>query len=277
MPLPSFRIVSPKVAAEVRLPSDHRSRLMTIQLVVLSLALSPGAPVSRSAAAPRHPILRMVQNSYGPMDSWHVEKELSVTAAAAQLKCMLGPKPELEPFEVADMVLAALQRGENDDIAALFEFVMPDGQLASEHESSAGAMSKFRWKIRKEPRWKNIARRPQAALLKMRSYAVQGSIMMNPDVMIYRIKAAPYFPDCPVRISPDEHSPRARAAPDCRELTVITSSTCARGRRRRARSSSSSNWCVSTQVRTRKRRKRWAIAQDAGWSTTLPPTTAAGR
>ena len=39
---------------------------------------------------------------------------------------------------------------------------MPDGDLAAAHASSAGAMNAFRWKIRKEPRWKNIARRRDA-------------------------------------------------------------------------------------------------------------------
>ena len=103
-------------------------------------------------------------------------------------------------------------------------------------------MNAFRWKIRKEPRWKNIARRRDAqpatlhihnchppnvhsqrpfkkpdnstnittlltharsggaacaALFKMRSWEVLGSVMVDPDVVLYGVRASPFFPDAP--------------------------------------------------------------------------------
>ena len=58
--------------------------------------------------------------------------------------------------------------------------------------SSAGPMAKFRWTIRKEPRWKNIARQPQAALLHMRDWQVLGHLGTDVDVRLYRVRAQPY-------------------------------------------------------------------------------------
>ena len=58
-------------------------------------------------------------------------------------------------------------------------------------------MSKFRWSIRKEPRWRNIAARPHAVLLHMRDYEVLGTLGTDLDVRLFRVRAQPYFPDAP--------------------------------------------------------------------------------
>lgn len=108
-----------------------------------------------------------------------------------------GPNPQLEPLQVVELMLGAFQRGSNEDIEELFAFIDPEGDLAAAHGSSAGPMSSFRWNIRKEPRWRNIAKRPQAALLKMREWQVLGHLGTDVDVRLYRIRAAPYFPDAP--------------------------------------------------------------------------------
>lgn len=94
-------------------------------------------------------------------------------------------------------MLAAFQRGTNEDIAELFAFVHPSGDLAAQHQSPVGPMPKFRWNIRKEPRWKNIARRPHATLLHMRDYDILGTLGTDLDVRLYRVRAHPYFPDAP--------------------------------------------------------------------------------
>ena len=94
-------------------------------------------------------------------------------------------------------MLAAFQRGTNEDIAELFAFVDPSGDLAHEHQSPVGPMSKFRWSIRKEPRWRNIAARPHAVLLHMRDYEVLGTLGTDLDVRLFRVRAQPYFPDAP--------------------------------------------------------------------------------
>jgi hypothetical protein len=124
--------------------------------------------------------------------------EIDISPAADRLKCREGPSPNLTPLEVVELMLGAFQRGTNQDIEELFAFVDPNGDLAMEHAmSSAGPMAKFRWTIRKEPRWKNIARRPQAALLHMRDWQVLGHLGTDVDVRLYRVRAQPYFPDAP--------------------------------------------------------------------------------
>ena len=152
---------------------------------------------------------------------------------ATRARVSLRPHPKFEPHEVVEYVLEALQRGGDLDIEDVcsaqstlpplvrachaaddcsadpaplvpgarrtqaWQFVVPDGELASDHWSSAGSMNKFRWRIRMEPRWRNIARRPCAALLRMRSWQILGSIPTHADVRLMRIRAEPYFPDAP--------------------------------------------------------------------------------
>lgn len=128
---------------------------------------------------------------------WIADAELDVSQATAHAELLAGPKPSLEPSQVVDSILQAFQRGSNEDIEALFQFVDPDGALASRYISSAGAMCAFRWSVRKEPRWRNIARRPQAALMHMRSYEVLGGVMIDPDLRSYMVRAQPFFPDAP--------------------------------------------------------------------------------
>jgi len=139
-----------------------------------------------------------VDDQHSQGKSWIVDAEemdVSLAADAAALKA--GPKPSLEPAEIVELMLKGFQRGSNDDIEDLFQFVHPTGDLASAHQSSAGAMSSFRWKIRKEPRWKNMANRPHAALLHMRSFEVVGGLMTDPDIRVYMVRAQPFFPDAP--------------------------------------------------------------------------------
>ena len=124
-------------------------------------------------------------------------KSVDVTEAAEQVTVLLGPRPDLSPLEVVEAMLAAFQRGENDDIEQLFNFVLPNGDLASQYQSAVGPMLSFRWTIRKEPRWKSIARRPHAALLKMRSWEILGRLVVDADQLLYRVRASPFFPDAP--------------------------------------------------------------------------------
>jgi len=124
-------------------------------------------------------------------------KHIDVAEAAERAKCAAGPAPHLAPLDVVQTMLSAFQCGSNEAIEDLFQFVMPQGALAAAHASSAGALSAFRWKIRKEPRWKNIAARPHAALLHMRDFEILGSVMTDADVRLYRVRAEPFFPDAP--------------------------------------------------------------------------------
>ena len=125
-------------------------------------------------------------------------KQIDVTIAAAHLRAKLGPSPHLTPMEVLETMLAAFQRGDDDDIEDLFQFVVPDGDLATAHaKTSAGAMACFRWTIRKEPRWQAAGARPCATLLKMRSWEVVGSVMTDPDIVMFGVRASPFFPDAP--------------------------------------------------------------------------------
>lgn len=174
-----------------------------------SIAYLPGAvlPVPTGALSasvrPRLAARAVPAPSMGWVDDQHsfryekAEEEVDVSEAAERAKCLAGPSPDLQPLDVLDVVLRAFKRGTNEDIEDLFQFVLPTGQLASDYSSSAGAMSAFRWKIRKEPRWKNIAGRPHAALLHMRAYEVLGSLMTDADVRLYRVRAEPFFPDAP--------------------------------------------------------------------------------
>lgn len=107
----------------------------------------------------------------------------------------LAPSPKISPREVVEIQCAALQRGGNEDIEHMWRFVAPDGPLAVAHQSSAGAMARFRWTVRKEPRWRNIASRPHAALLSMRSWDMLGCVMIDADVVQCRVRASPCFPD----------------------------------------------------------------------------------
>jgi hypothetical protein len=122
---------------------------------------------------------------------------IEVSRAAAAARATLGPSSSLAPADVLETMLYAFQRGRDEDVEDLFQFVVPDGDLAAAHASSAGAMACFRWKIRKEPRWQKIARRPCAMLLKMRSWEVVGSVMVDPDVIMFGVRASPFFPDAP--------------------------------------------------------------------------------
>jgi hypothetical protein len=119
-------------------------------------------------------------------------------ASPERSKLAAGPSPSLKPAEVVELLLNGFQRGSNADVEDLFKFVLPSGELAVQHSrGSADPMVNFRIKVRKEPRWKNIAGRPQAALMHMRKYDVMGGVMTDPDVRIYMVRAEPFFPDAP--------------------------------------------------------------------------------
>mmetsp|Transcript_33988 Transcript_33988/g.112495 ORF Transcript_33988/g.112495 Transcript_33988/m.112495 type:complete len:240 (+) Transcript_33988:54-773(+) len=152
----------------------------------------PAAPIavrgSRKAGGPHRAVSLCAERSVDP--------GVSVSEAAAQVKALL-PRPELEPLQVVEALCAAFQRGGDDDIEALFALVAPDGQLCRAYRSSAGSMPAFRWTIRREPRWKGIAGRPQAALLKMRSWHIIGSLRPTLDECYVHVRASPFFPDAP--------------------------------------------------------------------------------
>ena len=54
-------------------------------------------------------------------DSSAIEKVVDVAPAVDGARAALGPSPKLEPLEVLEMMLAAFQRGGNDDIEDLFK------------------------------------------------------------------------------------------------------------------------------------------------------------
>ena len=121
--------------------------------------------------------------------------DVDVSQAASRSLLQQGPTRDHEPSAVVELVLQAFQRGSDQDIEDLFTFVDPTGELVARHASAAGAMNSFKWKIRKEPRWKNIAARPHAALLHMRAFEIAGGVMTDPDVRLYMVRAQPFFPD----------------------------------------------------------------------------------
>ena len=155
---------------------------------IAAVALVPMAPKLRSL--PRAARISMAGQWVDGNSDWVYPENLGDA-----LRELADPSPEVEPLAIVQLQLAALQRGTNEDIEYMWRFVAPDGELAADHENSAGSMSKFRWKIRKEPRWKNIGRRPHAALVRMRSWSVGGVLMLDPDCLLYRVTASPFFPD----------------------------------------------------------------------------------
>ena len=122
---------------------------------------------------------------------------VDVDSAAIHARAKLGPTPDLTPAEVLETMLAAFQRGGDEDVEDLFQFVYPGGDLYQRHASPAGSMACFRWQIRREPRWQKVYARPCAMLLGMRSFEVVGSVMTDADVMRWGVRASPFFPDAP--------------------------------------------------------------------------------
>ena len=149
---------------------------------------------------------------------------VDVDSAAIHARAKLGPTPDLTPAEVLETMLAAFQRGGDEDVEDLFQFVYPGGDLYQRHASPAGSMACFRWQIRREPRWQKVYARPNpdpnpnpnpnphpnpnpnpnqvyarpcAMLLGMRSFEVVGSVMTDADVMRWGVRASPFFPDAP--------------------------------------------------------------------------------
>ena len=171
---------------------------MLASVATALLMLRPVPPVHRRAVPTGATIHRRAVPTGATM-CWIDQQALrcDVSQATEQVTVLLGPRADLSPLDVVEAMLAAFQRGENDDIEQLFNFVLPDGDLARKYQSSVGPMPSFRWTIRKEPRWKNIARRPHAALLKMRSWEILGRLVVDSDQLLYRVRASPYFPDAP--------------------------------------------------------------------------------
>ena len=85
---------------------------------------------------------------------------VDVDSAAIHARAKLGPTPDLTPAEVLETMLAAFQRGGDEDVEDLFQFVYPGGDLYQRHASPAGSMACFRWQIRREPRWQKVYARP---------------------------------------------------------------------------------------------------------------------
>ena len=165
--------------------------------------------VSLAAFMPlRSPAFASCARSHGvSMGNWVDEQheqggvrycpEVSVEDAAAMAELMKGPSPQIEAGKVVKMVCDALKRGSNEDIEAMWNFIEPEGGLASQYRSAAGSMKAFRWKVRKEQRWKNIAARPHAAMVHMRGYELIGGLMTDVDVRQYLVRCSPFFPDAP--------------------------------------------------------------------------------
>ena len=155
----------------------------------------------RAPALPSHARAHGV--SMGWVDEQHEQggvrysAEVSVEDAARMAELLKGPSPDIAPAKVVEMVCDALKRGTNEDIEAMWAFVEPEGGLAAQYPSSAGSMQAFRWKVRKEQRWKNIAARPHAAMLHMRGYDVIGGLMTDVDAVQYHVRCSPFFPDAP--------------------------------------------------------------------------------
>ena len=196
-----------------------RSYLLMFGLLAVVTAFQAGA---RSAPCHRANLgavrMQWIPEQHSQGLRWVEDHDLDVSHAAARAKCRAGPSPALEPAEVVDMVLGAFQRGTNEDVEDLFQFVLPNGEMSQEFDTcNAGPMVNFRIKIRKEPRWKNVAGRPHATLLHMRSYDVIGGLMTDPDLRVYMARAQPFFPDAPhaesdvlfqfelVRVRPSSH------------------------------------------------------------------------
>jgi len=162
-----------------------------------ALSLVPGSLVSNHARAPAAVKMAWVNDPHSSGMSYVEEEWIDASQAADRALLALGPSTELEPSTIVDMVMKGFQRGTNEDVEDLFQFVEPTGKLANSYQGSAGPMKNFRIKIRKEPRWKSIANRPIAALLHMRNFTIMGGVMTDPDVRVYHVRAEPFFPDAP--------------------------------------------------------------------------------
>ena len=164
--------------------------MSTLLLSLGPAAWMPGvarhAPVARHAAAS----MNWVDGSgeMGKGQHWLVD----VTPASENL--LEGPAPELTPRDVVEAQCDAMKRA---DVEHFWKFVAPDGDLAVDYAHPQGAQTNFNWKVRNEPRWKNIARRPQAALYTMRDFRIVGTVFTDADKMLVRVSASPYFPDAP--------------------------------------------------------------------------------
>ena len=78
-----------------------------------------------------------------------------------------GPDPSLSPADVVLAQLELLQRGDNEALEECWKYVSPYGPLTDVHHSSAGPCARFKWTIKREPRWRQIGSRPMAALYKL--------------------------------------------------------------------------------------------------------------
>ena len=164
------------------------------------------APVARHAAA----TMNWVDGSgeMGKGQHWLVD----VTPASENL--LEGPAPELTPRDVVEAQCDAMKRV---DVEHFWKFVAPEGDLAVDYAHPQGAQTNFNWKVRNEPRWKNIARRPQAALYTMRDFRIVGTVFTDADKMLVRVSASPTSP--------------TRRAPRRRRTSSSRSAGCARRRR----------------------------------------------
>ena len=127
----------------------------------------------------------------GQRQHWLVD----VTPASENL---LGkPTRKLTPRDVVEAQCDAMKRA---DVEHFWKFVAPEGDLAVDYAHPQGAQTNFNWKVRNEPRWKNIARRPQAALYTMRDFRIVGTVFTDADKMLVRVSASL----APTRRAPSE-------------------------------------------------------------------------
>ncbi len=108
-----------------------------------------------------------------------------------------GPSSSYDPLEVIAAQLSALQVGSDEELDRAWEFVDPDGPLALAHSSSAGARSRWKWEVRREPRWRQIGARPMAALFRHSGWSLTSVMEPTPHKCIVRVRAHPWFPDAP--------------------------------------------------------------------------------
>jgi len=99
--------------------------------------------------------------------------------------------------EVIAQQLEALQSGGDEDLDRCWAFVSPYGPLSDVHASSAGPRARFKWTIRREPRWRQIGGRPYAALLNLHKWELLGSLYKDENTFICRVRVFPFFPDAP--------------------------------------------------------------------------------
>ena len=159
-----------------------------------SLLLSLGPAAWMPGVARHAPVVTAAIDELGMAAGDGKGQHWLVDVTPASENLLEGPAPELTPRDVVEAQCDAMKRA---DVEHFWKFVAPECDLAIDYAHPQGAQTNFNWKVRNEPRWKNIARRPQAALYTMRDFRIVGTVFTDADKMLVRVSASPYFPDAP--------------------------------------------------------------------------------